>query len=351
MCLASSKPSPLSFSPPRSPLLAATPRSPIPAHRFRPTSPGASKSCSARRPRCRPARPSSRPAHKSRVRRLRHDRRHLHQHRGQVLAPHQLPDLRRRQDARPVQQVRHLRRPPRPGLRRRPSRARRPGHRARPHRRLRRPRVPVLRAAPRHIFPAITERYRDQVRIVYRDFPLEQHPWAMRAAVDVNCLAAQSPAGYWNVVDYIHAHAGEIGTPPPARNVKPGDAPEPAKTLDLRQLAARQARPRAGQASRKSTRRNSTPASPSRTPAASRHPRRLGDAARRRLHARALHQRRQNRRRPPFDFIFNMIDHALIAEGKTPPPPYVAPTSLARSGSQPASSLTVTRVAKFPIVK
>jgi protein-disulfide isomerase len=61
------------------------------------------------------------------------------------------------------------------------------------------------------LFPALTERYKNQIHIVYRDFPLDQHPWAMRAAVDVNCLAAQSPTGYWNLVDYIHAHAGELG--------------------------------------------------------------------------------------------------------------------------------------------
>ena len=61
------------------------------------------------------------------------------------------------------------------------------------------------------LFPALTARYKDHVRVVYRDFPLDQHPWAMRAAVDTSCLAAQSPAGYWNTVDYIHAHAAEVG--------------------------------------------------------------------------------------------------------------------------------------------
>jgi protein-disulfide isomerase len=62
------------------------------------------------------------------------------------------------------------------------------------------------------LFPALTDRYKEQVRFVYKNFPLDQiHPWAMRAAVDVNCLAAQSDKGYWNLVDYIHAHAAEIG--------------------------------------------------------------------------------------------------------------------------------------------
>ena len=61
------------------------------------------------------------------------------------------------------------------------------------------------------IFPALTQRYGDKVHIVYKDFPLDQHPWAMHAAIDTNCLGAQSGPGYWSEVDYIHAHAGEIG--------------------------------------------------------------------------------------------------------------------------------------------
>jgi protein-disulfide isomerase len=61
------------------------------------------------------------------------------------------------------------------------------------------------------IFPAIQDRYKNQVRVVYLDFPLtEIHPWAMRAAIDANCVAAMSPAGYWNYVDYVHAHSAEI---------------------------------------------------------------------------------------------------------------------------------------------
>ena len=61
------------------------------------------------------------------------------------------------------------------------------------------------------LFPAVLDRYKGQVRIVYRDFPLDQHPWAMRAAIDTNCVGAQSGTGYWNLVDYIHVHANEIG--------------------------------------------------------------------------------------------------------------------------------------------
>ena len=61
------------------------------------------------------------------------------------------------------------------------------------------------------IFPALLDRYGSNVRIEYKDFPLSQHPWAMRAAIDTNCVGEKSTPGYWNLVDYIHAHASDFG--------------------------------------------------------------------------------------------------------------------------------------------
>ncbi len=61
------------------------------------------------------------------------------------------------------------------------------------------------------LFPALLDRYGQRIHLVYRDFPLPNHPWALRAAIDTNCVGAQSGPGYWNLVDYIHAHAGELG--------------------------------------------------------------------------------------------------------------------------------------------
>ena len=61
------------------------------------------------------------------------------------------------------------------------------------------------------LFPATFARYKDLVRFVYKDDALtELHPWAMHAAVDANCLAAQSGEVYWTYVDYLHAHGQEI---------------------------------------------------------------------------------------------------------------------------------------------
>jgi protein-disulfide isomerase len=64
------------------------------------------------------------------------------------------------------------------------------------------------------LFPSTLNRYKGQVRFIYKDFPLlEIHPWAMHAAVDANCLNAQSNDAYWNYVDYLHAHGDEVSGP------------------------------------------------------------------------------------------------------------------------------------------
>lgn len=61
------------------------------------------------------------------------------------------------------------------------------------------------------LFPGTEKHYGDLVRYIYLDFPLVQiHPWAMHAAVDVNCLAVQSPTGYWNLVDTFHQQSDAI---------------------------------------------------------------------------------------------------------------------------------------------
>jgi protein-disulfide isomerase len=62
------------------------------------------------------------------------------------------------------------------------------------------------------LFPAILARYKDNVRIVYKDFPLLSiHPWALHAAIDAGCLSAESAPAYWRYVDAIHAEMPEIG--------------------------------------------------------------------------------------------------------------------------------------------
>jgi len=72
------------------------------------------------------------------------------------------------------------------------------------------------------LFPETLNHYKGVIKIVYRDLPIpELHPWAMHAAVDANCLAAQSTDAYWSYVDYLHTHGEDITGPD--RDVKKSD--------------------------------------------------------------------------------------------------------------------------------
>jgi protein-disulfide isomerase len=63
------------------------------------------------------------------------------------------------------------------------------------------------------LFPDLLKEYGDRVEFIYKDFPLaEIHPWATHAAVNANCLAAQSQDAYWDFADYIHANQKEVNS-------------------------------------------------------------------------------------------------------------------------------------------
>ena len=73
------------------------------------------------------------------------------------------------------------------------------------------------------LFPETLDHYNGLVKIVYRDLPLEElHPWAVHAAVNANCLAAQSTPAYWAYVDYLHSHGQDVTGPD--RDLKKADA-------------------------------------------------------------------------------------------------------------------------------
>ena len=64
------------------------------------------------------------------------------------------------------------------------------------------------------LFPEILKDYGDRVTFVYKDYPItEIHPWAMHAAIDANCLGAQSTEAYWDFADYIHGNRQDVDAP------------------------------------------------------------------------------------------------------------------------------------------
>lgn len=190
------------------------------------------------------------------------------------------------------------------------------------------------------IFPALTARYGDKVHFVYKDFPLDQHPWAMRAAIDVNCLGTLSTPGYWNAVDYIHAHAGEIGQAPagaaPEAASKP-DASKPDKTVSraneqldsvVRQQAQFQKADTAkldacvakqDTAAIETSKQLGTKLGVDSTPSLFINGDKIDGAL-------------------PLEFIFGIVDDALRAEGVAPPPPYAAPKPSVPASASPAGT-------------
>jgi protein-disulfide isomerase len=62
-----------------------------------------------------------------------------------------------------------------------------------------------------NLFPGIFKEYSDRVLFIYKDYPLEEiHPWAVHAAVNANCLAAQNADAYWDYADYLHQNGDEV---------------------------------------------------------------------------------------------------------------------------------------------
>ncbi len=154
------------------------------------------------------------------------------------------------------------------------------------------------------LFPALTARYKDQVRIVYRDFPLDQHPWAMRAAIDTNCLSTQSGAGYWTLVDYIHAHASELGgdekSLAKANSMLDSLTVEEGKRQKVDAIALNACIVKQDDAVVKASMKEATALGVDSTPALFINGEKLAGAV-------------------PIEYVYRMIDEALRAEGQVPP--------------------------------
>jgi protein-disulfide isomerase len=63
------------------------------------------------------------------------------------------------------------------------------------------------------IFPGLFKEYGDRVLFIYKDYPIDEiHPWAIHAAVDANCLAAQNNDAYWEYADYLHNNGNAVSS-------------------------------------------------------------------------------------------------------------------------------------------
>jgi len=70
---------------------------------------------------------------------------------------------------------------------------------------------PNCREEARTLRDNVPTQFPTQVRVVFKDFPLEQiHPWAKAAAIVGRCVYHQSPTAFWKYHDWIYEHQAEI---------------------------------------------------------------------------------------------------------------------------------------------
>jgi len=174
------------------------------------------------------------------------------------------------------------------------------------------------------LFPALLERYKNQVRIVYRDFPLDIHPWAMHAAIDTNCLGAQSQDGYWKLVDYIHLHAAEMGgdakSLDKAKTTLDSLTTDEGKRQHIDEAALAACIAKQDDTAVKAMVKEGEALGVDSTPSLFINGEKLDGAV-------------------PLEYVYRMIDGALVAAGKTPPPPEPSPSgSPAPAGAAPAAT-------------
>jgi len=180
-----------------------------------------------------------------------------------------------------------------------------------------------------NLFPALINRYGNQVHIVYRDFPLSIHPWAMRAAVDVNCLAVESPTAYWNAVDTIHAHAADIGVETAGTEKKPASLARANDDLDriTREEGKRS----------KIDPKKLDACIAKQDDSAIQAQMKLGESLRVDATPSLFINGDKIDGAVSIEFIEKIIDGALIAAGKTPPPPPPASATPAKAAEKPGS--------------
>jgi protein-disulfide isomerase len=52
--------------------------------------------------------------------------------------------------------------------------------------------------------------YKGKVRLIYKYYPLNSHPWARTAAIGAECARLQNPAAFWDFARYFYTNQGLI---------------------------------------------------------------------------------------------------------------------------------------------
>jgi protein-disulfide isomerase len=52
--------------------------------------------------------------------------------------------------------------------------------------------------------------YKDKVRVIFKNYPLNSHPWAIRAALGAECARLQNPDAFWDFARDYYTNQGSI---------------------------------------------------------------------------------------------------------------------------------------------
>jgi len=69
---------------------------------------------------------------------------------------------------------------------------------------------PYCRTETKLLNNEVMKKYPQQVRVVYKDFPLEAHDWARKAAIGAHCVEQQDAAAFWAYEDFMYSRQGDI---------------------------------------------------------------------------------------------------------------------------------------------
>ena len=69
---------------------------------------------------------------------------------------------------------------------------------------------PFCARAFSEIETAVNTTYKGKVRLIFKNFPLNIHPWAMQAAIAAECVRRQNPVAFWTFVGDVYRDQGSI---------------------------------------------------------------------------------------------------------------------------------------------
>ncbi len=86
--------------------------------------------------------------------------------------------------------------------------------------------------------------YKGKMRVIFKNYPLNGHPWARTAAVAAECARLQNPSAFWDFARYFYSNQGQIN---PGNVQQKVDEEASKLSLDTRALKACMQAPAAGQ--------------------------------------------------------------------------------------------------------